>query len=143
PALPLCWLLFRRFPDHGYALAKVFGLLAVTWIAWMLASLHVMLFSPVSVALSWLLVLLLGLGLARNHLAEMTRAWRASWRMLVATEAIFLAAFAGAAWLRSLTPAFWHATGDDQSPFWYAIFNATARSTSFPAYDPWLSDGKL
>ncbi|HWV36173.1 MAG TPA: DUF2298 domain-containing protein, partial [Thermomicrobiales bacterium] len=143
PALPICWLLFRRFPDHGYALAKIFGLVAVTWLAWLLASLHLVEFAPFSIALAWLILLLTGMVLARSHIVDMTRALRQRWRWIAATETIFLAAFALALWLRSLDPAFWRPTGDNQSPFWYAIFNASLRSVTFPAYDPWLSGGKL
>jgi YYY domain-containing protein len=143
PALPLVWLIFRRFPDHGYAVAKVLGLLIVTWIAWLLSSLKLLPFGPIPIALGWFLLLAAGLILVRRRVAQMLLAFRARWRWLIATEVLFLTAFAGMAWIRSLNPGFWQPTGEDGTSFWYAVFNATVRSPYFPAYDPWLSGGQL
>lgn len=143
PALPLAWLVFRRFPDHGYAMAKVLGLLIVTWIAWMLSSLKLLPFGPIAIALGWFLLLVVGLILLRRKSVQMLLAFRNRWRWLIATEVLFLTTFAGMAWIRSLNPGFWQPTGEDATPFWYAVFNATVRSPYFPAYDPWLSGGQL
>ena len=41
-ALPLTWRLFARLPGHGYPLAKALGLLLVSYLLWLGASLHVL-----------------------------------------------------------------------------------------------------
>jgi len=41
---PLISRIFRRFPDEGWAFSKIFGILSVTWCAWMLSSLHILAF---------------------------------------------------------------------------------------------------
>lgn len=143
PALPLAWLIFRRFPDYGYAMAKVLGLLMVTWIAWLLSSLKLLPFGSIPIALAWFLLLAASFILGRRQFGVMLATFRERWRWIAAAEALFLIAFAGMVWIRSLNPGFWQSTGEDQTPFWYAIFNATARSPWFPAYDPWLSGGQL
>lgn len=143
PAMPIAYLVFRRFPDCGWALAKVTGLLLVSWIAWVFASADLIRVSPISIFLAWLLVLFGGVLIGRHHLATLPGELRERWRWIVATEALFLVAFGGAAWLRALQPAFWQPTGNDETPFWFAIFNASARSPWFPAHDPWFSEGQL
>src|SRR3954469_5823874 len=40
-AAPLTALVFARLPGAGLGLSKVFGLLLVTWVIWLAASLHV------------------------------------------------------------------------------------------------------
>src|SRR6476646_11331895 len=40
-AAPLAGLVLGRLPGAGLGLSKVLGLLLVTWVVWMLASLHV------------------------------------------------------------------------------------------------------
>ncbi len=143
PAMPIALLVFRQFPDRGWALAKVTGLLLVGWLAWLLASVDLVRFSPLSIILAWLLVLFGGVLVGGTHLATLPGQLRARWRWIAGTEALFLAAFAGAAWLRALQPAFWQPTNSDETPFWFAIFNASARTSWFPAHDPWFSEGQL
>ncbi len=41
-ALPLAWRLFARLPSRGYPLAKALGLLLVSYLLWLGATLHVL-----------------------------------------------------------------------------------------------------
>lgn len=143
PALPFTWLLFRRSPDYGYAIAKSLGLIVVTWLAWLIASLHILPFGPVPIAIGWAVVLGAGLLTIRRRINEFVAALASRWRWILGTEIIFLTAFTGMTWIRSLDSVFWTPSGSDQTPFWLAIFNATARSPYFPPYDPWFSGGAL
>jgi YYY domain-containing protein len=143
PAIPLAWLLFRRFPDGGYAVAKALGILLVTWLAWALSSMTALPFGRLSILLCWTLVAAAGFFLMRKRLHEMANDMRSRWRWILATEMIFLVAFAGMAWVRSHNAAFWVAGGSDATPWYLAMFNAAARSVSFPPFDAWLGGGQL
>ena len=41
-AMPMVFIIFKRLPDKGYPLAKLAGLLLVSWGTWMLASARLM-----------------------------------------------------------------------------------------------------
>lgn len=143
PALPLAWALFRRFPDRGYGIAKVLGVLLVTWVAWLLGSTKLLPFGPLAIVLAWAMTLAAGLILARGRIREGLVWMRSGWRWIVATETLFLVAYGAMVWLRSHNAAFWTPGGMDERPLWFAIFSAAARSPFFPPYDPWLSGGQL
>ena len=143
PGVLLLWRLLRALPDRGYALAKLLGLVGVTWFAWLLASYHILPFAPLSIGIAWVVLLVAGLIAIRGHVGTFLADLRARLGWLVMTELLFAAAFAGMAWIRSLNPDFWNSVRTGESPFYLAMFNALARSPSFPAYDPWLSGGHL
>lgn len=143
PAIPLAWALFRRFPDGGYAIAKALGIMLVIWLAWALSSTTPLPFGRLSILLCWGIMAVASLLVTRNRLRELAADLRSRWRWILATELIFLAAFAGMAWLRSHNAAFWVAGGGDATPWYLAMFNAAARSVSFPPFDAWLGGGQL
>jgi YYY domain-containing protein len=143
PAIPLAWWLLRGLPDRGYALARTLGLVGVTWIAWMLASYRILPFGGLSIGLAWTVVLLASLLATRGRIGTVLTDLRSRWRWVLATEMLFLAAFAGMTWIRSLNPDFWNTIRTGEASLFLGMFNATMRSPYFPAFDPWLSGGWL
>ncbi len=55
-SLPICWLLFPTFPDRGVAASKIIGLVLVSYVAWLAASLQVAPFGPALVLAALMLV---------------------------------------------------------------------------------------
>src|SRR3954468_17348466 len=68
-AAPLAGLVLGRVPGAGLGLSKVLGLLLVTWVVWMLASVHV-----AAYGVPLILGVLAGLALARALAALRLRA---------------------------------------------------------------------
>jgi YYY domain-containing protein len=136
---PLVFSSFRGLPDHGYPLAKLLGLLFITWIAWFSASYKVLPFTQPSL---WFLgVVLVGLSLwftARNRkaLREFTSN---NWRYLALVEGITLGLFLYFLSVRWLNPDLWHPWLGGEKPADFSFFQSAVRSVYFPAYDPWLS----
>ncbi len=135
-ALPLAFKFFRHLPDRGYTFAKPFGLLTIGYGFWMLGSLGFLrndvpslLFAAAAVG---------GLGvwwLGRAGLAEL-RAWLREQRAVVlAVEALFLAAFALMALVRAYNPEIL----GTEKPMEYMFINSILRSPAFPPNDAWLS----
>lgn len=142
-ALPLSWRLFARFPDRGYGLAKVLGVLIVAYIAWLLPSLRLLPFGPPSILVG---MAFLGLVALLLLLAEGGRLWRFLWShrgVVLAHELVFLGAFALFWLIRVRNPDLWHLNFGGEKPMEFAFLNAVAKSTYFPPYDPWMAGGYI
>ncbi len=142
-AFPLTWWLMRSLPDRGILLARVVGLLLVSWVAWLLVSAGVLQFSAGTIWLSLLIVAIpSGLVLWRQW-RQMLDWLRRRWRLVVTAEALFLLAYLGFLLIRAANPDLWHPWRGGEKPMELAYFTAVARSTVLPPYDPWFSGGYL
>ena len=142
-ALPLAMFLFRPLPDRGIVLARILGLLAVSYFSWALVSLGWAEFSR-SVFYIGLLIL------ASLSIAVLVFRWREiwsflvhHWRSLLFAEALFLACFLAFVAVRAANPDLWHAWRGGEKPMEMTYLNAVIRSTSMPPYDPWYAGGYL
>ena len=142
-ALPFTMFVFRPLPDRGIVLARIFGLLAVTYVAWLAVSLGWMDFSRSAVYVGLAVVA----GLSSITLAfrwkEITGFLREHWRLFLFGEALFLVALLGFVLLRHANPDLWHPFRGGEKPMELAYLSAVVRSTSLPPFDPWFAGGYL
>ena len=143
-ALPLAWRWLAPLPSRGYALAKPLGLLLVTYLLWLGASLGFLRNGVGGILLAWAAVLGASLWLGRagwQRDADGVRplfAWlRERWVLVVITEALFLAALVGWSFIRSYSPEI--ATAGGEKFMELTFLNGILRSQQFPPQDPWLS----
>jgi YYY domain-containing protein len=132
--LPLSAWLLRGLPDRGYGATKIVGLLAVTYVTWLIGS-----FVPIagSALLPGMVVVVaaaLGWWFYRRETLD---GLRPVIRVIAIEEAIFLAAFIGWCVLRAyaIHPGVIHT----EQPMDMALLNASIHASSYPAYDPWMS----
>lgn len=136
--LPLTVFLFQRLPDRGYAFSKLLGLLAASYLIWLVGSLFpVASFGP----LPWLAALLIGVccwagrGKATVHRLRPTR------RVILIEELLFLAVLLFWTLLRVYTA---HSAIDHTEQFMdLAFLNASYHASSYPPYDPWMAGKTL
>ncbi|NJN16531.1 MAG: hypothetical protein HC822_09775 [Oscillochloris sp.] len=136
--LPLTSWLFQSLPDGGYPFARTLGLLLTGYVAWMLAMFGLGDFGPPLLIIGILVTLSLGLwagGGPQHILAAARAAWPRRRLMIVAYEALFLAAFLFVVWMRGHDPVPW----GTERPMDFAFFNAIQNSPTFPPNDPWLA----
>ncbi len=141
--LPIALAAFRSLPDGGYLLAKPLGILAVSLVAWLLASLQWMAFSFESV--------LVGTGaVALASCVVLGFTWRSfwafvreRWRVIAIGEVVFLVAFLAFVVLRMANPDLWHPWQGGEKPMDTAYLNAVLKSSFMPPYDPWYAGGYL
>ena len=67
-ALPLGWRLFGRLPGRGYPLAKALGLLLVSYVLWMGATIRLLPNTVGGIAVALLIVAALSIWLGRDGL---------------------------------------------------------------------------
>ena len=142
-SLPLVLFIFRPLADRGILLARILGLLAVCYVAWLLVSLGWIDFSRGAVYVGMaVLAGASGVVLWFAH-RELWNFVRSHWRLLLLGEVLFLGAFLAFAAIRYLNPDLWHPYRGGEKPMELAYFTAVFRSTTLPPYDPWFAGGYL
>ena len=142
-ALPFTMFIFRPLPDRGIVLARILGLLTVSYVAWLAVSLGWMDFSRSAVYVGLAVVSGLSLAALLFRWEEITGFLKEHWRLLLFGEALFLAAFLGFVLLRNANPDLWHPYRGGEKPMELAYLTAVVRSTSLPPFDPWFAGGYL
>ncbi len=142
-ALPLTMFIFRPLPDRGIILARMLGLLAVSYVAWISVSLGWMDYSRLAVYAGLAVVAGLSLLTLAFRWREITGFLKEHWRLLLFGEALFLIAFLGFVLLRHANPDLWHPFRGGEKPMELAYLTAVVRSTTLPPFDPWFAGGYL
>ncbi|MCW5876619.1 MAG: glycosyltransferase family 39 protein [Anaerolineales bacterium] len=128
--------------DGGYPLARLAGLLLLSYFAWLPASLGLAhsrgLLAAVALALA-----LLGGAAAWAQRAALCAEWAAHKRRFLQVELLFLAFFLLLLFARFMNPDIWHPAFGGEKPMDFAYFNAVLKSSSFPPYDPWFAGGYI
>jgi YYY domain-containing protein len=156
-AAPLAALVFGRLPGAGLGFGKVLGLLLVTWLVWMVASLHVAPYGTGLIVSALVLLVvagtLVGLRLrALNERKEEAKGRRLQRlkrlalpedpvrrRLFWGAEIVFVVGYALGALLASFAPDVWNT----EKPMDMAFITALNASEHFPPHDPWMSGETL
>ncbi len=139
---PLLRLGFSGLPDRGYPLARIAGMLLLSYQVWLAGSAGIA-FNRMTISLAFLLLLIISLLAVYNQRAEMRLELRERGRYFLSVELIFLAFFVLDLLIRLGNPDLWHPWKGGEKPMDFAYFNAILKSTTFPPYDPWYAGGYL
>ncbi|MEF3273989.1 MAG: DUF2298 domain-containing protein [Chloroflexus sp.] len=134
---------WRRLPDRGFTLAKISGLLLVSYLAWLAGSLHIAPFAPGTLWTIGLGVLIGGVVAGWRKRDELRHLWQERSTALVVTEALFISFFLLGLVLRWLNPDLWHPARGGEKLMDFAYLNAVLRSAAFPPLDPWHAGGYI
>lgn len=134
-ALPVAFALFPALRDRGFGFAKPLGMLMLAYPVWVLGSAHFPLGPRATAALVFVALAVAAAALARRMWPELVDFVRREWRLLLATEAVFLVVFVLWALLRAGMPGIGHT----EQPMDFAFLNASMIAPVFPPEDPWLS----
>jgi YYY domain-containing protein len=159
-AAPVTALLLGRLPGAGLGLSKVLGLLLVTWLVWMAASLHLVAYGVPLIAGVLVLLAVAGLlsagrlrglrkrlGDAAPPTRRATRVARLALppddhvrrRLFLGAEAVFAVTYALGVLLASFAPDVWNT----EKPMDMGFITAINASDHFPPHDPWMSGETL
>lgn len=139
---PLVRLALPGLPDHGYPLARISGMLLLSYLVWLAGSAEIP-FSRSTITLAFLLILLISLVAAIYQRVDLRAELRERRKYFLSVELVFLAFFVLDLLIRLGNPDLWHPWKGGEKPMDFAYFNAILKSTTFPPYDPWYAGGYL
>lgn len=127
--IPLTKSAGNRLADGGYSVARILGIILVTYFSWI--SSYIMGFSLSSVLTAFLLLCLISIILYRKQRFFPSR------KILLINELVFLSGFFFFLIVRMYLPEIYkHEKFMD-----FAFLNAVIKTTSFPPPDPWFAGG--
>ncbi|MBM3933567.1 MAG: hypothetical protein FJ319_04585 [SAR202 cluster bacterium] len=138
-AFPICFRVFPFLRDRGYSIAKPFGLLLLAYPSWLLSFVHVLPSTQWSVALLLGAIIAASGVLAYRNAAAMKEFFSRQGKIVIASEIVFLAVFAGWTLYRAHAAAITHT----EQPMDFAFLNASVRSFWGQPEDPWLSGSTI
>ncbi len=142
-AFPWLYYAFPALRYRGYGLARAVGLLAWSYLAWLLSALHLL---PHTRLLLWAVLIFCAVlsGWFLYKRWDVFHAFfREHWRNLLRFEIIFAVLYVGWTYVRFLNPDLWHPVSGGEKPMDFAYLNAVIKSTWFPPYDPWFAGGTM
>jgi YYY domain-containing protein len=142
-AFPVTGVILRGLPSKGYILARVVGMLLVSYFGWLMASARILPNTALTYALGLLLLGLLSGGIYWRRHDELHDFVRRNGRLLLTMELIALALYVFAILIRLGNPDLWDVIWGGEKPMDLTYFTAVLKSTSFPPYDPWFSGGYI
>ncbi len=134
-AFPLTYRLLRGLPSRGIAFSPIVGLLLVSYLSWMLASVHLLPFGRGSLLGAVGIVAALSALSAFADRAALLRWLRPNLRVLAAFALMFIVVFAVFFWLRGFYPD----VRSTEKPMEIGFLTSTMRARWMPPHDAWLS----
>ena len=128
-SFPLVYSFFPALHDRGYTISRAFGLLAWSYLFWMLSSLGVLTNSIGGYLVALSLVLAGSLWAWKRIDVQDIKAWFAERRrMVLVVEVLFLLGFVFLLLMRGMEPAIF----GTEKPMEFAFLNAFLRSDTMP-----------
>jgi YYY domain-containing protein len=138
-SVPITAFLFRTLPLRGLLFARCAGYVLVGWACWYASAALRIPFGVASIVGVMVLLGVLGCwGLRSGGVRELGVLARSRWRVLLAGEALFLAAFCFGLWLR-WNGAVGPAISGTEKPMDLVLLHGVMRDGAFPPLDLWFS----
>jgi YYY domain-containing protein len=141
-AYPIVRLALPGLADRGYPLARIAGLLFLSYLVWLAGSVKIP-FSGSTITLMSIVLLVVGGILFFVQRVDLRREWHEKRNYFLVIEGLFLAFFIFDLVIRLGNPDLWHPWKGGERPMDFSYLNAVLKSTSFPPYDPWFSGGYI
>jgi uncharacterized membrane protein len=139
--LPLSHLLFKKFSDRGWGLSKILGILLVSYIVWILASLRLLPFSKPTIILMFVLLAVFSWLLSIKFFNFKMKSFfqRDLVKLVIFEEAFFLIVLFGWSIIRGFQPDI-----NGLEKFMdFGFINSILRSSYMPPSDMWWSQGTI
>jgi YYY domain-containing protein len=141
-AYPIVRIALPGLPDKGYPLARLAGMLILSYIVWLAGSFEIP-YTRLTISLVVVGIAIVGGLLAYLQRAGLRQEWQVKRRYFLIVEAVALTFFIFFLLIRVGNPDLWHPYHGGEKPMDFSYLNAVIKSTTFPPYDPWFAGGSL
>ena len=142
-SFPVVFVVLRGLPDRGYALARIFSLLFISYFGWILASYAILPNTRGTLLWGTAVLALISLFLFLRHRQAMISWVRTNLAYVGIAEGLGLALFLLMILIRLGNPDVWDVIWGGEKPMDLSYFTAVLKSTTFPPYDPWHAGGYI
>jgi YYY domain-containing protein len=132
-SFPLVSRVCGSLADRGYAISKLVGMVLLTFLCWLISSLHLLPFGYISLVTSFILLGAISLFLGRKQLSVA----KANIKSILITELIFTATFLVFVIILMHKPDVYFNGGEYFMNFGFT--QSVLRSDYFPPVDPWFA----
>lgn len=132
---PLTFVLLHRLSDRGFTVAKPLALILFSYALWLLGLTQLIPNTRFTIFGILAVCAVVSALVFKSHAHRIGSFFRAEWRFLAASEAVFLLFFVLWAVITSGSPAISHT----EKPMDFGFLNAILQSRYFPPEDPWLA----
>lgn len=140
-AFPVTFVVLRGLPDRGYALARIFALLFISYFGWILASYGILPNTRGTLLLGTAVLTLLSLFIILRQRQAMAAWLHGNLATVGVIEVVGVALFLLMIAIRLGNPDVWDIIWGGEKPMDLSYFTAVLKSTTFPPYDPWHAGG--
>lgn len=132
-SLPLTTFFFNRAIDKGYIFTKAIGIFLSSYIVWLLASLHILPFTRLTLLLILLALAIINLWLVVS--LKKKNMWEIPWKLIIGEEILFFLCLSFWSYVRATEPS----VRGLEKFMDFGFVNSILRSTFFPPLDMWLT----
>lgn len=140
---PIAFVALPALPGRGYPLARILGLLIVSWFGWLTASTGLLFNTRNTYWLGVALLALLSVACLWRAAPAIVAFVRRNGRYILIVEGIGVLLYLLAIGIRLGNPDVWDVIWGGEKPMDLTYFTAVLKSTTFPPYDPWYAGGML
>lgn len=140
-SFPIVLFTCSNLNDKGYSLSKTLGILLLTFMTWILVSLHILKFGIFSILFSGLIILIIAALLSYKYKINPLKLLKENKNIIIKNELVFTMSFLVFLLILMKNPNIFYSYSEDFMD--YGFIKAILRTEYFPPADPWYAGSSL
>ena len=140
-SFPIVLFTCPNLNDKGYSISKTLGILLLTFITWILVSLHILKFGLFSILFSGLIITIIAVLLSYKYRMNLFTLLKENKNIILKNELVFTISFLVFLLILVKNPNIFYSYSEDFMD--YGFIKAILRTEYFPPADPWYAGSSL
>lgn len=140
-SFPIVFFTCSNLNDKGYSISKTLGILLLTFITWILVSLHILKFGLFSILVSGLIIIITATLLSYKYRINPLKLLKENKNIIIKNELVFTISFLVFLLILMKSPNIFYSYSEDFMD--YGFIKAILRTEYFPPADPWYAGSSL